>query len=81
MLERAFSEQTQYDFKPSTNLCKELMSLKACQELIRIQVLHRDCQKLWRLSCTVSRALPSLCTCFLTHTEPQQLRKGKKRVS
>lgn len=29
MLERAFSEQTQYYLKPSTNLCKDLMSLNA----------------------------------------------------
>lgn len=36
MLERGFSEQIQYDLKHSTNLWKELMSLKACQELIRI---------------------------------------------
>lgn len=43
MLERAFSEQTLYDLKPSTNFCKEAIFLKACQELIRIQMLHRHC--------------------------------------
>lgn len=46
MLERAFSEQSQYDLKPSPNLCKELL---ACRELTRIQVLDRDCWMLWRL--------------------------------